>query len=142
MHCSDISVMSQRCVSVTSQLQLHCSYVIVMCCCDVTVTHCDVTWTCNVTAILVMFHCYKCFNTQNYSNFRFYESNPDSELGFPGKFQGLNVGVLLLKLDKMRNNWSYNQYLTSNGTRVLARTYGFTGTSLGLYQFLSASAKS
>ena len=54
-------------------------------------------------------------------------------MGYPGRFQGLNVGVLLLRLDRMRTNLQFQQYLTSDGIKELAYTYGFTNTSLGNY---------
>ena len=66
-------------------------------------------------------------------SFRFYDKNPNSTLGYPGRFQGLNVGVLLLRLDRMRTNLQFQQYLTSDGIKELAYTYGFTNTSLGKY---------
>jgi hypothetical protein len=44
--------------------------------------------------------------------FRYRSSHPDTELGLPGRFQGLNVGVLLLRLDRMRRSQLYNLYLT------------------------------
>ena len=66
-------------------------------------------------------------------SFRFYDKNPNSTLGYPGRFQGLNVGVLLLRLDRMRTNLQFQQYLTSDGIKELAYTYGFTNTSLGNY---------
>ena len=63
--------------------------------------------------------------------FSFYDKNPNSTLGYPGRFQGLNVGVLLLRLDRMRTNLHFKQYLTSDGIKELAYTYGLTNTSLG-----------
>ena len=64
--------------------------------------------------------------------YRFYEKNPKSILGTPGQFQGLNGGVLLLRLDRMRENVLFNHYLTTEGITELAYRYGFTNTSLGI----------
>ena len=60
--------------------------------------------------------------------YRFYEKNPKSILGTPGQFQGLNGGVLLLRLDRMRKNVLFNHYLTTEGIKELAYRYGFTNT--------------
>ena len=49
----------------------------------------------------------------------------------PGRFAGLNVGVLLLKLSKMRQNQAYNHYMTSKGIQTLVNTYGLNSTTLG-----------
>ena len=43
-------------------------------------------------------------------------AHPDTELGMPGQFQGLNVGVMLLWLDRMRASKLYNVYLTPTET--------------------------
>ena len=67
---------------------------------------------------------------------RFYEKNPKSILGTPGQFQGLNGGVLLLRLDRMRENVLFNHYLSTEGITELAFRYGFTKTSLGITTYL------
>ena len=41
------------------------------------------------------------------------------------------MGVLLLRLDKMRINIEYNQYLTQEGITKLVNTYGFFNSFLG-----------
>merc|ERR1711976_1109535 len=61
----------------------------------------------------------------------FFRQNPDTILGEPGRFQGLNVGVLLLRLDRMRSNPIFNYYLSSEGMTQLVNRYGFTNSSLG-----------
>ena len=68
--------------------------------------------------------------------YRFYEKNPKSILGTPGQFQGLNGGVLLLRLDRMRENVLFNHYLTTEGITELAFRYGFTNTSLGITNYI------
>ena len=59
------------------------------------------------------------------------ELHPDTELGMPGPFQGLNVGVLLLELDRMRESKEYNAYLTKEETTRLAVKYHMVQTHLG-----------
>ena len=59
------------------------------------------------------------------------ELHPDTELGMPGPFQGLNVGVLLLELDRMRESKEYNAYLTKEETTRLAVKYHMVNTHLG-----------
>ena len=74
-------------------------------------------------------------------NFRFFKQNPDTILGNPGRFQGLNVGVLLLRLDRMRSNPIFNYYLSSEGMTQLVNRYGFTNSSLGILEFFLDLAK-
>ena len=59
------------------------------------------------------------------------ELHPDTELGMPGPLQGLNVGVLLLELDRMRESEDYNAYLTKEETTKLAVKYHMVNTHLG-----------
>ena len=62
---------------------------------------------------------------------RYLNANPDSQLGQPGIFQGLNVGVVLYRLDRLRSSLSYKFFVSQNGTDYLAHTYGFLETHLG-----------
>ena len=62
----------------------------------------------------------------------YFRIHPDSKLGLPGPFQGLNVGVLLLNLEKMRKSVSYNEYMTSKGIEQHVETYGFQNSLLGI----------
>ena len=44
------------------------------------------------------------------SQLAFYkEANPNSTLGEPGSMQGVNTGVMLLRLDRMRQSHRFNQ---------------------------------
>ena len=44
----------------------------------------------------------------------------------------MNSGVLLLRLDRMRENIAFNHYLSNDGVTELAFKYGFTNTSIGI----------
>ena len=69
-------------------------------------------------------------------NFRYVANHPEINLSNPGRFTGVNVGVLLLKLSKMRQNRAYNHYLTSNGIETLVNTYdGLNRTNMGTKKF-------
>ena len=65
---------------------------------------------------------------------RYFQLHPDSKLGAPGRFQGLNVGVLLLRLDRMRKSKTYNNHLSTKGIGNLVGTYGFYNTFLGEFE--------
>ena len=44
------------------------------------------------------------------SQLAFYkEANPNTTLGEPGSMQGVNTGVMLLRLDRMRQSHRFNQ---------------------------------
>ena len=48
---------------------------------------------------------------------RYRQQNPYTSIGEPGKFQGLNTGVVLYNLQRMRENEKYNDYVDNvNGT--------------------------
>ncbi len=68
---------------------------------------------------------------------RYLQSHPNSVLGEPGRFQGLNVGVVLYKLDRIRSSLPYKYYLSQNGTDYLALKYGFTNTHLGAQDWVT-----
>ena len=51
------------------------------------------------------------------------EANPQSTLGAPGAQQGLNTGVVLFDLEKMRKNRIYNGYLNAKSVHVLFKKY-------------------
>jgi hypothetical protein len=44
-------------------------------------------------------------------------------LGKPGRFQGVNSGVVLFDLKKMRLNKLYNKYSEDEGVEELVKTY-------------------
>ena len=44
---------------------------------------------------------------------RYRQLNPETEIGEPGKFQGLNTGVVLYSLQRMRENEKYNKYVNN-----------------------------
>jgi len=56
------------------------------------------------------------------------KSHPDSPVGQPGRFQGLNTGVLLLDLERMRNSSEYNFFTTQAGVKELAEKWKLGGT--------------
>ncbi len=58
-----------------------------------------------------------------------------TEIGSPGRLQGLNVGVLLLNLEKIRKNKVYHELLTSKGINQLVSSFGFYNTFLGNLPF-------
>jgi hypothetical protein len=68
---------------------------------------------------------------------RYLEDHPDTPLGQPGRFQGLNVGIVLYRLDRMRSSFSYQSFLSENGTGHLANKYRFTETHLGAQDWLT-----
>jgi len=68
---------------------------------------------------------------------RYIGAHPETSLGQPGKFQGLNVGVVLFHLERMRSSKIYNYFLSSDGIRELALKYGFTQTHLGAQDWLT-----
>ena len=55
--------------------------------------------------------------------FRYRDKHQGTHLGEPGRFQGLNVGVVLLKLNKIRINEQYLSYLTHKEITRLAMKY-------------------
>ena len=70
-----------------------------------------------------------------YHVLRFYrESNPGTEIGKPGRFQGFNTGVVLFNLDRMRRSELYNSLVENRDGIVdkLAQKYQFK-SHLGTY---------
>ena len=51
------------------------------------------------------------------------KTNPDTRLGLPGRYQGLNTGVALYALDKMRASARYNENLTPDKVEELFTRY-------------------
>ena len=56
------------------------------------------------------------------------QSHPSTHLGQPGPCQGLNTGVVLYDLDKMRQSITYNSYLTTPMVDALFKTYNMSIT--------------
>ena len=48
----------------------------------------------------------------------------------PGRFQGLNTGVMLCDLDKIRGSSLYKHYLTAAGVTEMIETFRFDKTHL------------
>jgi len=65
---------------------------------------------------------------QMLENANFYQLNSSSIYGRPGKFQGLNVGVLLLDLEKQRTNSKWRNLLTEESIAKISND--FIGTAL------------
>ena len=55
-------------------------------------------------------------------------AHPSTELGLPGRFQGLNMGVVLFNLDRMRSSKVYNSHLNSKMVSVLNKSYKYEMT--------------
>ncbi|XP_023325663.1 xyloside xylosyltransferase 1 isoform X6 [Eurytemora carolleeae] len=53
------------------------------------------------------------------------ESHPGTDIGKPGKNQGLNTGVVLYRLDKMRVNELYNSFLNKQKIDYLVKKFGY-----------------
>lgn len=49
--------------------------------------------------------------------------HPESKLGLPGKTQGFNTGVVLFRLDRMRDSEIYNEYLEAGRVAQLRDRY-------------------
>jgi hypothetical protein len=47
-------------------------------------------------------------------------------IGKPGRFQGVNSGVVLFDLEKMRGSKLYNKYTEDEGVEDLVRTYNMS----------------
>ena len=45
----------------------------------------------------------------------FRSSNPNTQIGLPGRFQGLNTGVALYNLARLRTDATFNKYITDTG---------------------------
>ena len=59
-------------------------------------------------------------------NLKVYKSmNPKTKFGQPGKFQGLNMGVVLYDLEAMRRSKKYNSYLELARTKAMVEKYVF-----------------
>ena len=53
------------------------------------------------------------------------KNNPNTSLGLPGPMQGFNTGVVLYRLDKMRESVLYNHYVTPGGVDQLMTKYNY-----------------
>ena len=53
----------------------------------------------------------------------FMETNPETYLGSPGRYQGLNTGVVLFNLERMRSSGEYNNLLTEESVDSLFRMF-------------------
>ena len=59
---------------------------------------------------------------------QYIKNNPNTSLGLPGPMQGFNTGVVLYRLDKMRESVLYNHYVTPGGVDQLMKKYMFKMT--------------
>lgn len=55
------------------------------------------------------------------------KENPETKLGDPGNLQGINTGVVLLNLQKMRSDKTFQEYLNSENIDKLCDKYHFKG---------------
>ena len=53
----------------------------------------------------------------------FIKTNPETIFGLPGRYQGLNTGVVLFNLEKMRKSVEYNNLLTKHSVDNLFRIF-------------------
>jgi len=54
-----------------------------------------------------------------YHVLRFYRGvNPGTQIGLPGRFQGLNTGVALYNFAHLRSNVKFNEYITHKGRNL------------------------
>ncbi|XP_023325652.1 uncharacterized protein LOC111699263 [Eurytemora carolleeae] len=49
--------------------------------------------------------------------------HPNTEIGKPGRFQGFNTGVVLYRLDRMRESEIYNKFLSSDRVSFLTKKF-------------------
>jgi len=72
-----------------------------------------------------------CGVTQTPFYFTFFEHyrkiEPDTKIGKPGRFQGLNTGVLLLRLDRMRDSELYEASRQVERVREMRKKYQMSG---------------
>ena len=54
---------------------------------------------------------------------KYLDADPDTNLGLPGRHQGLNTGVVLYHLGKMRDSDTYNMNLTPNKVQEIFSRY-------------------
>ena len=59
---------------------------------------------------------------------QFKTTNPDTHIGGPGRYQGLNTGVLLLDLEKMRKSTLYKHVTMPETITDMKKKYRFAGT--------------
>ena len=73
-----------------------------------------------------------CGVTQSPYYFTFFKSykqiQPDTHIGKPGRYQGLNTGVLLLDLEKMRKSKLYQKTTEPETITEMKEKYQLTGT--------------
>ena len=53
--------------------------------------------------------------------------NPSTEIGSPGNLQGINTGVVLLHLARMRESNTFNKYLELQEIDRLCQKFDFKG---------------
>lgn len=60
-----------------------------------------------------------CYRTLKKYISRFYRGvNPGTQIGLPGRFQGLNTGVALYNFAHLRSNVKFNEYITLKGRNL------------------------
>ena len=74
---------------------------------------------------------------QMLENAGYYDLNPATGIGRPGKQQGLNVGVLLLELKRIRESYTYEYFLSDDGISYLTDKYGLVNSTLGEQDWLN-----
>ena len=60
----------------------------------------------------------------------FLRAEQSSALGRPGPSQGLNTGVVLYQLERMRNSEEYNKYLELESLQTLHHKYQYKSVSI------------
>ena len=55
------------------------------------------------------------------------DKNPGTEIGSPGPLQGVNTGVVLLNLERMRKSKKFNSYLEPKEIDQLCQKFSFKG---------------
>ena len=53
--------------------------------------------------------------------------HPETRLGLPGELQGVNTGVVLLHLERMRRSEKFNRYLEPEAIDELCEEFSFKG---------------
>ena len=59
--------------------------------------------------------------------FKYRQMNKETRIGDPGEMQGINSGVALLNLEKMRKSDTFNKYLENDFIGSLCQKYLFKG---------------
>lgn len=62
---------------------------------------------------------------------RYIKKRPGTKVGTPGRFQGVNIGVLMLDLDGIRASDTYEYLLSRDGVEEMVYKYDFTIGQLG-----------